>query len=267
MNIWTKMSVEFANQRNYLDELYKVYPISPNLRREISSDLQKEIENAFELRNNQELVRALLKLELFPIKDSYVSYLRRDSSSISRNPQTVNRLAGTIYEMGLDTVIEKCTEPKETNRQIGPMFKYWIDKGVLGAKVCKNILDFLKNSNENAIFNASDEELKHFATEYLGYSREKGVDFIARFNNKYIIGEAKFLTDFGGHQNAQFEDAVLTLTSKLNPNKLNAEVILIAIVDGVIYIKGNHKQYKYLEKHDEQIIISSLLLREFLYSL
>ena len=35
MNYWTKLSVDFAQQRNYLDELYKVYPITPNLRRDI----------------------------------------------------------------------------------------------------------------------------------------------------------------------------------------------------------------------------------------
>ena len=47
-----------------------------------------------------------------------------------------------------------------------------------------------------------------FAQKYLNYNRNKGLDFIARFNKKYIIGEAKFLTDFGGHQNAQFNDAI-----------------------------------------------------------
>ena len=26
-------------------------------------------------------------------------------------------------------------------------------------------------------------------------------------DNKYVIAETKFLTDFGGHQNDQFEDA------------------------------------------------------------
>lgn len=37
MNLWTAMSVEFASQRNYLDELFKVYPISPNIRRDVPS--------------------------------------------------------------------------------------------------------------------------------------------------------------------------------------------------------------------------------------
>ena len=40
----------------------------------------------------------------------------------------------------------------------------------------------------------------HWAKKTLGYTRNKGLDFIARFNGKYVIGEAKFLTDFGGHQ-------------------------------------------------------------------
>lgn len=267
MNIWTEMSIEFANQKNYLDELYKVYPISPNLRRDLAPNLQRGIEAAFQNRNNELLIRNLLQLELFPIKDSYVAYLRKDPSSIKRNPQTINRIAGTIYEMGYDVVIEKCTEPKETNRQIGPMFKHWLNKGTLGVPVYKCVADFLRNPNENAVLNMSDAEMANFAVKYCGYSREKGLDFLARFNGKYIVGEAKFLTDFGGHQNAQFDDAVSTITSKFHSTELNAEVVPIAIMDGVLYIKGNHKLYRYLKNHEEQIIISSLLLREFLYSL
>lgn len=76
MNLWTEMSVEFASQNNYLDELFKVYPISPNIRREIPTATRSKIKTAFESRNNEELVRMLLKLELFPIKDSYVAYLK-----------------------------------------------------------------------------------------------------------------------------------------------------------------------------------------------
>lgn len=266
MNLWTKMSVEFASQRNYLDELFKVYPISPNLRREISSQTWKNIEIAYNNRSNEELIRALLKLELFPIKDSYVAYLKRDPSSISRNPKTFNRIAGNLYDMGLDTVFEKCTEPKETNRQIGPMFKYWIDKGTLGVPIYKSIKEFMA-TKDNGVLNISDSEMEKFAKEMLGYNHDKGLDFIARFNGIYVVGEAKFLTDFGGHQNAQFADAVSTITSEFLSNKLNAKVITIAIMDGVVYIQGNNKMFNYLKTHEDQIIISSLLLREFLYSL
>ena len=123
MYYWTNLSIQFANQRNYLDELFKIYPISPNLRRYIDDSVWIGIENAFNAQNNEELIRKLLSLELFPIKDSYVAYLKRDNTSISRNPQTINRIAGTLYALGIDKVYEKCTEPKETNRQMGPLFK------------------------------------------------------------------------------------------------------------------------------------------------
>ena len=266
MNYWTKLSVEFANQKNYLDELFKVYPISPNIRRSISQELWTKIETAFNNRENQTLIKTLLKLDLFPIKDSYVAYLKRDPSSIERNPNTVDRIAGNIYSMGLDDVYDKCTEPKETNRQMGPMFKNWIDKKCLGVQVFKNINDFLKFDG-NCVLNVSDAEMEKFAKDYLGYTRNKGLDFVGKFNNQYVIGEAKFLTDFGGHQNAQFDDAVSTITSTFSASKDNKKVITIGIMDGVLYIRGNNKMFKYLEDHEDQIILSSLLLREFLFSL
>jgi hypothetical protein len=53
-------------------------------------------------------------MDLFPIKNSYTAYLKRDNSSISRNPNTVDRLCGRLYEMGLDKIFEQCSEPKET---------------------------------------------------------------------------------------------------------------------------------------------------------
>ena len=102
----------------------------------------------------------------------------------------------------------------------------------------------------------------NFARQYLGYNHEKGLDFVARFNNKYVIGEAKFLTDFGGHQNAQFNDAINTLTTE------GVEAIMIAILDGVLYIKGNNKMYRSLkEKYKDYNIMSALVLREFLYQI
>lgn len=266
MNEWTKISAEFAQQKNYLDELYKIYPIIPNLKREISKETENKIRQAFTDKDNEKLVKVLLDLELFPIKDSYVAYLKRDRDAISRNPQTINRIAGNLFQMGIEDIIERCVAPKETNRQIGPMFKQWVDKGTIGVPIIKNAEEFL-NFKENCIYNVSDTEMKKFAQKYLGFSREKGIDFMAKFNNKYIIAEAKFLTDFGGHQNAQFDDAVRTMQSSFKLKKVNNEILPIAIMDGVLYIKGNNKMYKYLQEQSEQIILSALVLREFLYSI
>jgi len=123
MNNWIKLSIEYANQRSYLDDLFQVYPTIPEGIRDIDSSLWKGIEKAFEKRDNVVLLENILKLDLFPIKDSYVAYLKRDRKALKRNPATVSRLCGRLYEMGLDEIFSRSSEPKETNRQIGPLFK------------------------------------------------------------------------------------------------------------------------------------------------
>lgn len=260
MNYWTELSIEYANQRSYLDDLFQVYPTIPDGIRTIDKERWEKIEKAFKRQKNEVLIKELLKLELFPIKDSYVAYLKRDPSSIERNPKTINRICGRLYEMGLDKIYERCSEPKETNRQIGPMFKRWLKKGSLGI-IPVNLNKFLSH-NDNAILDATDEEQKKFAKEVLNYTRDKGLDFVARFNGKYIIGEAKFLSDFGGSQNSDFEDAIATLDTK------DTNAIKIAILDGVLYIKGRSKMHRFITNpYKNYNIMSSLVLREFLYQL
>lgn len=260
MNHWTKLSIEFANQRNYLDELFKVYPTIPEGIREIDKQKWKTVERAFNDKNKIELIKSLLSLDLFPIKDSYVAYLRRDSSAIHRNPATVDRLFGRLSELGLDKIWKRCSEPKETNRQIGPLFRMWINKGVLG--VPSLILNEFITTKDNAVLHATEKVMTGFAKKFLNYNRSKGLDFVARFNGKYVIGEAKFLTDFGGHQNAQFNDAIGTIQTE------GVKAVKIAILDGVLYIKGNNKMHKdIITTYAEYNILSALVLREFLFQL
>lgn len=260
MNHWTQLSIEFANQRNYLDELFKVYPTIPEGIREINKQKWEAIEKAFNDKNKIELLNLLLSLDLFPIKDSYVAYLKRDPSAINRNPATVDRLYGRLSELGLDKIWERCSEPKETNRQIGPLFRRWINKGVLGVPNLK-LTQFL-TTKDNAVLDATEKEMTDFAKRHLNYNRNKGLDFVARFNGKYVIGEAKFLTDFGGHQNAQFSDAINTITTE------GVKAIKIAVLDGVLYIKGNNKMYKDITMtYSNYNIMSALVLREFLFQI
>lgn len=170
-----------------------------------------------------------------------------------------------LVEMGFDEIIEKATAPKETNRQIGPLFKKWISSGILGTPVTNDPQEFLTYKG-NIVFNAGDQAMSDFAKMHLGYAHNKGLDFIAKFNNQYILAETKFLTDFGGHQNAQFNDAISTMQSKLS--QTSHSVKIISILDGVLYIKGNHKMMNsLLSFNDDEVVISSVLLRDYLYSI
>ncbi len=259
MNHWTQLSIEYANQKSYLDDLFRIYPTIPEGIRDIDQNVWSRVERAYNSQDNQQLITELLQLELFPIKDSYVAYLKHDKTALQRNPQTVNRICGQIYSLGLDKLYERCSQPKETNRQIGPMFRNWLNSKALGITPV-GIEEFLSNDND-AILDGGDKVMADFASEHLGYNRNKGLDFVARFNKKYVIGEAKFLTDFGGHQNAQFNDAIDTLKEEVNAVK-------IAILDGVLYIGGGNKMYKSItETYCNYNIMSSLVLREFLYTL
>jgi hypothetical protein len=140
------------------------------------------------------------------------------------------------------------------------MFKDWLKRKSLGIEPV-SIDKFLADKND-AILDGGDKVLMDFAREELNYKHNKGLDFVARFNGKYVIGEAKFLTDFGGHQNAQFADAISTIGTK------NVRAEKIAILDGVLYIRGNNKMYKSItETYKNYNIMSALVLRNYLYQI
>jgi hypothetical protein len=227
MNYWTQLSIEYANQKSYLDDLFQVYPLTPELSRKVDDAKWKQVELAFNQEDNEELFKAVLALDLFPIKDSYVGFFRQDKTAIERNPNTIARICGMLRQMGLNKILERSPQPKETNRQMGQLFRNWLKKGTLGVFPV-GLKEFLA-TNENAILDGSDKVLKDFAKEHLGYSRNKG------FNGKYVIGEAKFVSSEGGNQNKSFDDADQTLIAEMVGN---ANAVKIAILDGVIYNKS-----------------------------
>lgn len=260
MNPWTKKSIEIANEQNYLDRLLDVYPMNPEGPRELDPQKWSEVEKYFSDRNLPELIKTLLKFDLFPIKDSYIAYLKRDKGAISRNSETVNRLGESLIAMGLPKIKEKCVEPKETNRQIGPMFRNWLNSGALGVDKTSNIERF-KNAREDLLLDLGDEGLMSFANRYLEYNGEKGLDLVAKFGGEFVVAEAKFLTDFGGHQNAQFNDA-LTLVKNTQ-----VKAIKVAILDGVPYIQGSNKMSLLVRSNRNYNILSVLVLKDFLHQL
>lgn len=69
MNLWTQKSIELASQSDYLDRLYRVYPMSVNLRRELSDDTQAAIKQYLSEKDGINLLKILLQQEIFPIKD------------------------------------------------------------------------------------------------------------------------------------------------------------------------------------------------------
>lgn len=257
MNKWLAKSIKLAQEQDYLDRLQKVYKLPNNERRELDKKVWDMVVNAYENKNDIALIKSLLQLELFPIKHSFVAYFRRDPASINRNPKTVEEIARVIYNLGIEAIKIRCEEPKETNRQIGPLFKNYLMETDLG--ITKNDATQFRNHSKDAIHIGSDDDSKKYANEKLGYKRNKGLDFLARINGRHIIGEAKFLTDFGGHQNAQLDDAYSTLKAHVD----DADKILI--LDGVLFINNTGKMYQTItQEYQNENIMSAILLKEFI---
>lgn len=47
MNRWTQLSIDYANQRTYLDDLFRIYPTIPEGIRNINQNIWNAVENAF----------------------------------------------------------------------------------------------------------------------------------------------------------------------------------------------------------------------------
>lgn len=256
MNEWIKKSIEMANAPGYLDKLQEVYPVTQEVEREMPDEIKNKLKKIYNEGDDVALIKELLRLPKFPVKDPYVAFLRKSEIFIEYNPLTVQRIAKRIRIMGYETMIESIKEPKEFNRQIGTLFKRWLSQ--LGYPVLP--LKEFEACDGIAFLQGSDARLEEFANTVLGCDLDKGPDFLAKIGKRYVIGEAKFLTDYGGHQNAQFEDALRLLRDK------KGEAIRIAVLDGVVWIKDSTKMYRTVCELEE-VALSALLLKDFIESL
>ena len=255
MNEWVRKSIKIANSPGYLDKLHEVYPVVQEAEREISQDVKKELKRIYNSNDDLTLVKTLLDLPKFPVKDPYVAFLRKNEVFLKYNPFTVNRIAKRIRSMGFEAMIESIEEPKEFNRQIGTLFKKWLPK--IGYPLLpKSEFEMYEGI---AFLQGSNGQLKDFANRKLGCDLDKGPDFLAKARDIYVIGEAKFLTDYGGHQNAQFEDALRLVRGK------KGEAVRIAVLDGVVWNKDSTKMYRTVCELEE-VTLTALLLKNFLES-
>lgn len=191
MNYWTERSIEIANTEAYLDRLYGIYPMANNECRNIDADVIDTISRAIEDRDNTTLINHLLQQELFPIKDSYVAYLRKDNNAILRNPEVVKRITNKIYEIGTEEVIRRIREPKETNRQMGPLFNNWLRSGVLGLNLVETEHDLLMSQND-CVFIGSDQAKKILLIDIWAIIEKKVLTFWLELMGFLLWGKPSF---------------------------------------------------------------------------
>lgn len=215
--------------------------------------LKKNISNAFNKKDTKALVRLLLKTEVFPVKDSYIGFLRLKPSAVEENPKTIKRIGKRLYSLGLKRLLEEATRPKETNRQLGQSFKNFLKTTgipMLGKE------EFLQ-SKKLAFLKGNDGALKKFAEKELGCRLSKGIDFVLKKDDRFLIAEAKFLTTPGGEQNGGFADASTFVKGKSGRAKR------VAIIDGYVWLETQGGLHNKIVKNKLDIF-SALLLKDYI---
>jgi hypothetical protein len=254
-NQWSEKTVELATTENYLDQLQNVYPHEEGTRN-VPDDVITDIRNSFESEDVSGLLEKLLNLKKFPYKDSYVGFLRKDRTAIERNPQTVDRIYNRLRLMGIDKVIEGVTQPKEANTRRGNQFTAWVKDNftMVGVK------EFERSTNGIVVLSTPEKEAMEFCNKTLRVGLSKRPDIVAKVNEKYVIGEAKFSSSLGGNQDRGFDDGI-----KLVSNS-DGIAIKMFLLDGVYWIETGSSVFKRID-HSSANIFSSLLMKDFLNDL
>ena len=255
MNRWAEKTIRLANEGNYLDQLYSIYP-NEDISRVVDSEQLRNIRELYNRRDNSGLLNSLLDLKKFPVKDSYVSFLRNDRDAIRRNPKTVHRICSQLYDMGFEKMKKGILAPKEANTRRGQQFRSWLLKTF--KHISKDM--FVKNKKGIIFLGDTEKRVLEFCKSDLGLGISKRPDFVAKANNYYIIGEAKFLSASGGNQGRGFDDAI-----KLASNT-SGKAYKVALLDGEIWIKSRSEGFKNIE-YTNACAMSALLLKKYLITI
>jgi hypothetical protein len=260
MTEWTKKSVELATATSYLDDIAGVYPVSFEFADRKLEYSENALKKVYDSKDPVKLIQALLRYDKFPINNYMVPFFRKNPSAIAKNPKTANKIANYIYTIGFPKLVRKLKKAPEPSKRMGGMFKAWIKSGALGRKFVRTADDFLAD-NSDKILVGTDATLKKFASDYLGYTGKRGLDVIAMVGGNIIVGEAKYIGDFGGSQNNQEFIALNLCHNKFSGNITGRKIIPVAILDGVCYIKDTKSNKNIF--HSNKYIMSSLVLKDF----
>ncbi|MFA4975264.1 MAG: hypothetical protein WC839_02750 [Candidatus Paceibacterota bacterium] len=256
MNIWTEKSFEIAKKQGYLDKISEIYPINQTGgENRIDENSIKEIRKLLNVHKPKELISYLIKLKRFPFDDPYIGFIRHFEEALSRNPKTVKRIFKRLETLGVDGIIEGINRPKSASRKFGHYFSHWIHKQYKVLPEDK----FLKINNGIVSLEGGDKKLKDFAKKYLNYDRKKGLDFVIKVKNVYIIGESKFVSSPGGTQ----DKSVREVKNLVKERKI-LKVIKVGLVDGVPWVASSTLYRSLHELKPDQYIMSALCFDEFL---
>lgn len=263
LNQWVQRSINYFNNQSYIDDISEVYNYGVAEPQRIESGLRRRILSAHNDRNDEELITLLRELNKFPYDEPFWYLLQEIDGFIENNPNQVNRIALSLYNMSGEELLAKIESSPKLNQQTGPMFNNWL----VNKFNALNIDDFIQSEQGIHVLGGSEIEAKNFLEDQLNQNVDKRPDVVAKVNSTYIIGEAKWVGRSGGNQDKSV-DEVLNFCSNVRGN-----VLRIGIIDGFVWMtctsSGRLTNLKSCVKVQETHfnLISALILEDYFNSL
>lgn len=229
---------------SYFSKLYEIYP--PN-----------KLSNNTNSKFNKEKVVAVLEKEQFDLFEFYdilqemnLSYNCSGFERIILNSyiggeniddnikHNISSIVLERYNIDKDKFLYSLIKESESSKNLGSAFSNFVKN----TKYYKDLSMDLISDDSIWITTANDNKLKDFVLENYNIKIDKGIDAIARTKfGKILIIEAKLITNSGGAQNLQLNNAIKV--GKISKDNIEG----IALVDGIIY-NNYYKPVHWLEK-------------------
>jgi hypothetical protein len=263
MNEWTEKSIEIANMPGYLDRLSQIYPATLLPKRPLDDQAKKCIRTLYGQKKAKELIIFLFGLTRqkhpFPIEHPYASIFRQKPQLIDNNPEVFTELEKIILSMPVEDVIKGCERPIDINRVMGQAFHNWLTKYFQGKVPILAINDFDRYTGR-AFLKGRDAEILAYVDQRIGISINRGRDFLYKTENKFVIGEARFLSTSGGSQTRDLQETISFIRN------LKGKMVAVGVIDGIVWFNNAYVDLLGMLNDDEPAL-TVLLLEEYLKSL
>ncbi len=262
LNEWVRRSLELFEDTPYLDNILEVYPLQTARPERLDDRLRRRIISAHQGRRTRELIEILQSEVKFPYDEPLWYLIKNIQGCLNNNPQQILRIADSLYAMTAEETVTRLESAPKLNTQMGPMFTNWLRENFDLLE-----MDDFRNSTQGIfVLNASEEVGKSFLNDELHQDLDKRPDLVAKVNNTYILGEAKWIGSPGGNQNKQVVEVINVCRNQ------RENVIRVGIIDGfpwAIYKSDegiiNDKTCVQVQE-SEYDLISALLLPDYLNS-
>lgn len=263
-NEWIWKSMQLFHNTPYLDNILEVYNFTLKEPQRLDEVDRRKIVRMHQSRNTEELVKTLKELGTFPYDDPVWGILKRIEGCLENNPRQIKRIANNLYEMTAEETVVRLESPPKMSRQMGQMFRNWLFENF----ELLEINDFISSEEGIYVLSSSEDAALEFLREKYKQEVSKRPDMVAKVDNKYIIGEAKWISGAGGAQTKQVEEVLLFCS------KQRGSLTRVGIVDGYPWAQYKDKEKGKVIRNKEAVkiqesaydIVSALLLEEYLKS-